>query len=225
MYDAHEVLRLVDDRTVLVLLFGGLSFGSLFVYFGETMRLGFADRVAPMTLLATTTFVAHDGNFVLNFDDWFNGYDHWLLKGFWLALVITTGIELVFLWTITRFGREEIAPGLSQQQFTIACGLALVAAVSLWAVFKTSVDDPLYLTSFMLTIAWCLPSATTLYLRRGARRGLSTRQAAGYWFMALGDVLLTIVVFEFHDFWWIAMCAVILIWGAVMWRLIARLPA
>jgi len=225
MYDPHEVLRLVDDNVVLVLLFGGLSFGSLFIYFGETMRLGFAHHVAPMTLIATTTFVAHDGNFVLNFDDWFNGFDHWLLQGFWAALVITTCIEFVFLWLIVRYGRAEIAPGLSQRQFAIACGLALVGAVALWAVFKSSIDDPLYLTSFMLTISWCLPSSTTLYLRRGVRRGISTRQLGAYWFMALGYVLLTIVVFEFREFWWIALCAVTLAWGAGLWWLVARAPA
>jgi len=225
VYDPHEVLRLVDERTALVLLFGGLSFGCLFVYFIETARLGFRHRVAPMTLTAVTAFVAHDGNFVLNVDDWFSTYDHWLLKGFWLALVITTCLELVFLATIIRYGREEMAPHLSQPQFiTVSMG-ALVAAVSLWAVFKANVDDPLYLTTFLLTITWCLPSLTALHLRRGVRRGMSVRQLVAYCGMTLGYVLLTIVVFEFRSFWWIALCAVTLAWGVAITWSVSRAPA
>ena len=225
MYDPHEVLRLVDQRTALVLLFGGLSFGCLFVYFIETARLGFRHQVAPMTLTAVTAFIAHDGNFVVNFDDWFHKYDHWLLKGFWLALVVTTCFELVFLRAIVRFGREELAPGSSQQQFTAVCMGALIAGMALWSVFKASIDDPLYLTTFMLTIAWCLPSSTALFLRRGIRRGISVRQLQAYWGMALGYVLLTIVVFEFRTFWWIALCTVTLAWGAVLAWAVSRAPA
>jgi hypothetical protein len=225
VYDAHEVLRLVDDHTVLVLLFGGLSFGCLFVYFIETARLGFRHRAAPMTLTAVAAFIAHDGNFVLNFDDWFDRYDHWLLQGFWLALVATTCFELVFFSLIVRHGREELAPRLSQPQFTGACVGALAAGIALWAVFKASVDDPLYLTTFMLTITWCLPSLTTLYLRRGVRRGISVRQLVAYWGMTLGYVLLTIVVFEFRSFWWIALCAVTLAWGAALAWAVSRAPA
>jgi len=225
VYDASEVLRLVDDHVALVLLFGALSFGCLFVYFIETARLGFRHQAAPMTLTAVTAFVAHDGNFVLNAGDWFDGYDHWLLKGFWAALVVTTCIELVFLSTVIRYGREEIAPNLTQPQFTGACLAALVAAISLWAVFKASIDDPLYLTTFMLTIAWCLPSITALYLRRGVRRGMSTRQLVAYVGMTLGYVLLTIVVFELRELWWIALCTLTVAWGTIMAVAVSRAPA
>lgn len=148
-----------------------------------------------------------------------------MLKGFWLALLITTCFELVFLATIIRFGREEIAPHLSQPQFTAVCIGALVVAVALWAVFKANVDDPLYLTTFLLTITWCLPSLTALHLRRGVRRGMSVRQLVAYCGMALGYVLLTIVVFEFHSFWWIALCVVTLAWGAVVAWAVSRSPA
>jgi uncharacterized membrane protein len=225
MYDASEVLQRIDDHLALVLIFGGLSFGCLFVYFYETARLGFAHRCAPMTLLAVSVFVVHDGNFVINFDDWFNGYDHWLFKGFWAALVVTTCFELVFLWTIIKFGREEMAPRLSQRDFTFACLGGVVAAAAGWAAFKESIDDPLYLISFMLTIFWCLPSISTLYMRRGVRRGMSVRQLWAYCGMTLGYVLLTIVVFQFHAFWWIALCTVTLGWGVGMLLAVSRAPS
>jgi hypothetical protein len=225
MYDASEVLQRIDDHLALVLVFGGLSFGCLFVYFYETARLGFAHRCAPMTLLAVSVFVVHDGNFVINFSDWFNKYDHWLFKGFWAALVLTTCFELVFLWTIIKFGREEMAPRLSQRQFTLACLGGVVVAAVAWAAFKVNIDDPLYLISFMLTIFWCLPSITTLYMRRGVRRGMSVRQLWAYCGMTLGYVLLTIVVFQFHAFWWIALCAVTLGWGGLMLWAVSRAPA
>lgn len=225
MYDAHHVLSLIDDHTLLVLLFGGLSFGCLFVYYGETARLGARHGVAPMTLTAVATFMPHDGNFVLNFDDWFSGYDHWLLQGFWLALVITTGMEVLFLSQVIRNGREEMAPHLTQPQFTGVCLGGMVAGAALWAVLKANIDDPLYLTTFMLTITWCLPSMTTLYLRRGIRRGISVRQIAAYWGMALGYVLLTTIVFEFREGWYLVLCGLTLAWGAGLGALVARAPA
>lgn len=225
MYDAHHVLRLIDDHTLLVLLFGGLSFGCLFVYYGETARLGARHRVAPMTLTAVAAFMPHDGNFVLNYDDWFHGYDHWLLKGFWLALVITTAMEGLFLSQVIRFGREEVAPHLSQPQFMGLCLGSVAGGSALWAVLKANVDDPLYLTTFMLTITWCLPSMTTLYLRRGVRRGISVRQVGAYWGMALGYILLTTVVLDFREAWWLVLCGVTLVWGAALGGLVARAPA
>lgn len=224
MYDAHHVLSLIDDHTLLVLLFGGLSFGCLFVYYGETARLGARHRVAPMTLTAVAAFMPHDGNFVLNYRDWFDGYDHWLLKGFWLALVITTAMEGLFLSQIIRFGREEIAPHLSQPQFMGLCFGSVAGGIALWAVLKANVDDPLYLTTFMLTITWCLPSMTTLYLRRGVRRGISVRQVGAYWGMALGYILLTTIVLDFREAWWLVLCGVTLAWGAALGVLVARAP-
>jgi hypothetical protein len=225
MYEASEVLQRIDDNLALVLIFGGLSVGCLFVYFWETARLGFAHRVAPMTLLAVSVFVAHDGNFVINFEDWWSTYDHWLFKGFWIALVLTTCFELVFLYAIIRFGREEMAPRLSQRDFTLACIGGTLAAIGGWAVIKENVEDPLYLISFMLTIFWCLPSIGALYMRRGVRRGMSVRQLRAYCGMTLGYVLLTIVVFEFHAFWWIALCAITLAWGVLMLWAVSRAPA
>ncbi len=225
MYDPNEVLRLVDDNVALVLAFGGLSFGALGVYYYEMATLGFRHRVAPLTLVAVTTFFPHDANFVLNFEDWFSTYDHWLLKGFWAALVVTSLLELVFVAAIVRHGREEMAPGLSQRGFELYCAGAMVAGICLWAVLKVNIDDPLYLTTFMLTITWCLPSMTVLHLRRDERRGFSTRQLVAYLLMALGYVLLTVVVFEFRDVWWLVVCALTLVWGAGLAWSVSRSPA
>lgn len=224
MYEPAEVFQQIDDNLALVLLFGGLSFGCLFVYFWETARLGFLHRCAPMTLMAASVFIAHDGNFVANFGDWWNTYDHWLFKGFWAALVVTTCFELVFLYAIVRFGREEMAPGLSQRQFTLACIGGVVAAIAGWGLFKANFDDPLYLVSFMLTITWCLPSISSLLLRRGVRRGMSVRQLRAYCGMALGYVLLTTIVFEFREFWFLAVCALTLGWGLLALWAVGRAP-
>ena len=225
MYEPAEVLQQVDDNLALVLLFGGLSFGSLFVYFYETARLGVLHRCAPLTLLAVTVFLAHDGNFVANFDDWWNTYDHWLFKGFWAALVVTTCFELVFLATIVRFGRAEMAPRLTQRQFAGACAGGVLAAIAIWGLLKANIDDPMYLVSFMLTITWCLPSISTLLLRRGVRRGMSVRQMWAYCGMALGYVLLTTIVFEIRDFWFLAVCALTMAWGLLALWAVRRAPA
>ena len=65
-----------------------------------------------MPLICTVFYLVHDASFVYRFDEWFNTYDHWYVKLFWAALVLTVAFELVFLSQFIRYGRKELAPNV-----------------------------------------------------------------------------------------------------------------
>jgi hypothetical protein len=115
-----------------------------------------------------------------------------------------------------RFGREEFAPHLSQRNFTLVVLGAVVAGAVIWAVVKQILDDPLYLTSFTITIVWCLPSATALLMRRGSARGQSVRQYVAFTGMILSWFVCNMLVFgpPFKAFAYVLLFVVGILWGA-----------
>ncbi|MGV0735086.1 hypothetical protein ABQF35_04875 [Mycobacterium syngnathidarum] len=224
MYDAVEVLHHADEKVALTLVFGAIAFGSMFVWYYQAVRLAFRDRCTPWTPIALGFFIVHDGSYLLRFDDWFTIYDHWLLKGLWVVLIFTESLNIALLVAVFRFGREESAPHLSQQQWAVACIFGIVAWATGWGLIKSALEDPLFQISFLLTLTWLLPSYTSLLARRGTRRGLSVSMFLAYTGIAIGFALLSIVVFEFHSFWWIGTVAVTIAWGLWMLRAVSYAP-
>lgn len=225
MYQPAEVLRYVSDHAVLVVLLGGITLLCNFVYFGEAARLGFRDRCAPMALWGTAIFLAHDGNYLLDYGKWFNTYDHWFPKLFWVALCVTFTFELVFFSQIVRFGRAEFAPALSQRMWTLYCVGAVAAGVIGWAIVKRVLDDDLYLVSFMVTILLCGPSSMPIMMRRGSRRGFSPLEFGAFTVMALGFAVTTqLFSASFHNLTWIVLSAAAVGYGLVMIRAVVALP-
>jgi hypothetical protein len=215
-YDPTSVLHRVDQHVALTIVLGGLALACNMVYFYEAARCAARDRCPPFALWATTLFVAHDGNYLLNANKWFNGYGHWFPELFWFALILTLGFEVVFIAQTIRFGRAEIAPRLSERAFVGVVAGALVAAAVIWAVVKQIIADPLFLTSFTVTIAWCLPSATALLLRRGDARGQSTRQYVAFTGMASAWFACNMLVFgpAFRGVALVLLFVVAIVWGA-----------
>jgi len=170
MYQPAEVLRYVSDHAVLVVLLGGITLLCNFVYFGEAARLGFRNRCAPMALWGTAIFLAHDGNYLLDYGKC-STLRPLVPETVLVALCVTFTFELVFFSQIVRFGRAEFAPALSQRMWTLYCVGAVAAGVIGWAIVKRVLDDDLYLVSFMVTILLCGPSSMPIMMRRGTRRG------------------------------------------------------
>ena len=215
-YDPISVLHRIDHHVALTVVLGGVALVCNFVYFYEAARCAARDRCAPFALWATTLFAAHDGNYLLNAHRWFSTYGHWFPELFCFALVVTFGFEVVFIAQTIRFGRPEIAPRLSQRAFAAVVAGALVAAAVIWAVVKQVIADPLYLTSFTVTIAWCLPSATALLLRRGDGRGQSTRQYVAFTGMASAWFACNMLVFgpAFRALALVLLFILAIVWGA-----------
>jgi len=191
MYDPIAVLAKVTDQAGLVVALGAVALLCNWYYFFECARLAFRDRCAPMSLWATTVFIGHDGSYLLFYDDWFHGYDHWFPKLFWVGLIVTFSFEVTFFVQTVRFGREELGPRLSQAQWTAYCLGALATGVVFWAVVKDSLDDPLYLMTFLVTYGMCAPATLALTMRRGTRRGIGARQMWAYAGIGVGYLALT----------------------------------
>lgn len=217
-YDPDVVLANVSDHAVLALVLGGLALVSNFVFFTETARLAARHRRAPLALLGVAVFLPHDLNYVLNAGDWFGRYSHWFCQLFWVALIATSAFEVLFLVQIVRFGRAELAPGLSQAQFTAVCLAAVVLGAGAWGLVKSAIDDPLYLISFLVTATLCVPAGASVLLRRPDRGGQSRRQWLAFCGIPAGYLPLSLVVFgdAFDDVLWIFLSVATLLGGFML---------
>jgi hypothetical protein len=225
MYDAREVLDRVSDNTVLVLILGGLTLVANYVLFIEWARLAKRDRCSISTLTCVTLLAAHDGSYVLNYDKWFNTYDHWLLELFWVALILTFAWECYFFWQLVKYGREEMAPQLSQRGFTIYCLAAAAAAAVVWGGLKAIIDDPLYAVSFLFTITIVLPASFQLMMRRQSRRGQSMLAICSWLGVGVFYTALTVGVYDITEVWYLLLAALTLAWGIVWILAFQRQPA
>jgi hypothetical protein len=191
VYDTTAVLAQVDKHVVAFLALGAIALLCNWYYFFECARLAHRDRCAPMALWATTAFIGHDGSYLLNFDRWFHHYTHWFPKLFWVGLIVTFSFECIFFVQTIRFGRKELAPRLSQPQWTWYCIGALAIGVAFWTITKSYLDDPIYLMTFLVTFGMCAPATIPFMIRRGDRTGTGTRQLWAYLGIGVAYVALT----------------------------------
>lgn len=225
-YDTLEVLNAIDDHKVAVLALAGLALIGNYVYWITALRLGARDRVYPMPLVCITFFLVHDGTYVANFDLWFNEIDHWWPKLFWAGLVVTVGMELLFLRLFLRFGRQEVAPNLSQRAFVAVTIAAFAMAAAAWGVVKATMEDELYLTIFGVTIFWCAPFFLALTWRRQSTAGTSVVAWVGYLMMPLSYWPATMIMDDaFRSVLWIGLGFAAVAGGLANIALIRRLES
>lgn len=172
-YEATAALRSIDDNVVYVLAFFAIAAIATFVYLTQSFKLARAHAAYSSALPAVGWFAVHDLHFVFLFDLWFNVYDHWWVKAWWVALVFTTLIEFALVGMIIKYGRNELAPWASRNQFATLVVLGTVAIGVIWLLVKDAIDDPLWLISFPITAFWAVPFSTALMLRRNSQRGQS----------------------------------------------------
>jgi hypothetical protein len=226
VYDPQQVLQSIDDNVALVLALGGVALVCNYIFFGAAIRGALRDRCVPFLLIATAFWFPHDANYLLDFELWFDTYDHWFPKLFWVALIFTNAFEIVFIALTLRFGRDELAPQLSQRNFRLYVLGAVALGIVFWKVGKDAFADELYLATFMITVVWGLISGYGLLISRGSRRGQSPLQWAAYAGMAASYGALSIVVFggAFDDLPWIALCVAGVAGGAGLAWLLSRAP-
>jgi hypothetical protein len=171
MYNPHEVLRQIDAHATGVLVLCGMAMAFNYAYFFDAVRKGFKDQAYPIPVFCTLFWLAGDSSMLFHYHLVFNVYDHWYLKCFWFALVLTVGWELMFLYMTLRFGRAELAQSWSQSQFTtlIAGGLALTLIA--WYFIQGLIGDDLFINYFHLANFAGPPFAAALTLRRKSRAG------------------------------------------------------
>lgn len=226
MYDPVAVLAAVDQHAVPVLLIAGCALLGNAVYYFESLRLGFRERTYTMPLAGLYFFIPHDMSYVLLCHQWFAVYDHWFLKLFWGALVLTSISAWVFLWQFLRYGQREWMPGVSRAMFVALTLGGLVLSTGVWIAVKSVLHDELYLFAFGLTAFWCAPFGMALMLRRGTRVAQSLTMWIGYTaipvFFWLAAALYLGPLFRSPG--WLAMGAAAALWGIANILLVKHLP-
>jgi hypothetical protein len=185
MYDTVATLAAIDRHVVPVIALCVVALVFNYAYFGEAIRLGFKHRTYSVPATVTLLFLPHDVSYLLRYDQWFHGYDHWFPKLWWVGLVFTASIEGVFFYQLLRYGREEILPQVSQRAYVAVMLLALGVAAVAWCTVKQAIDDDLYLFSFGWTLFWGAPLAISMMQRRGSQRGQSRWMWISYMLMAV----------------------------------------
>jgi hypothetical protein len=201
MYDYAPVLAALDANMWKVLALCGLAMVCNYTWFIAAVRQGLRDQTVPIPVFCTLFWLAGDASMVARYERWFVEIDHWYVKLFWAALVLTVINELVFLWLTLRFGRKELAPRLTQPQFTALVLAWLATMVIGFELVKAWIGDPLYINYFHLANLIGPPFAAAMVARRGTRAGTSPLIWGAYtvmvasWFTAtalwFGDAFTT----------------------------------
>lgn len=165
MYDTGAILAAIDNHTLPILVGFGLAMVlqniGMITAVVMTRREGWISIPLPCTFL----WFAHDFGVVVRFNTWFNVYDHWFLKLFWLGLLTALILELVFFVQALKVGRAEYLPNGTQAQWGALVVGGAVAFVVVWEYMKVVWDDPLYQAAPAITL-FLLPLATTALLLR-----------------------------------------------------------
>lgn len=165
-YSTGEVLHNVDQHTGILIVLCALALVGNYLFWIENLRHGWRRETYTMPLPCIAFFLSHDLTFVASYDTWFHDIDHWFPKLWWFGLIASSLMEIAFLAMFLRFGRREIAPGLSQPVFVGATLVALAVTALAWLTIKSTMDDELYLTIFGFTVFWCGPWYLALTWRR-----------------------------------------------------------
>lgn len=227
MYDPRAVLQAVDGHRWAVIALCAMAMVPTYIWFIEAIRVARRDRAYSMPLLCTFFWFAHDTSFVARYDLWFHTYDHWYLKMFWAMLVLTVGIELVYIAQMLRFGRDELFPGYSQGVYTAVMLAGLAGSLVVWEVLKQALNDDLYIVAFSLTVVVYPPMGWALLLRRGSRLGQSVLMWVAFLGLPVGWFLATSLYFgpPFRSWQWIALGLTATTWGVFTTVLVHRAPA
>lgn len=200
-YDPHAVLASIDQNVFLFLGISGTALVFNYIYFWQAGVSAKRDGFYTFPLACSTIWFAHDLSFVLLFNDWFNVYNHWYLKLFWLGLIPTTLFELFYIYQTWLYGKKELMPNASQALFNGFMAVAIIFGLIAWYALKQFLDDPLYVWTFGSTGLLAPALVLGLILKRGHTKGQSVLMWGSYvgmqtfWFSAailvFGDAFRT----------------------------------
>lgn len=178
--DPYAVFEALDDNKVPVFALASLAMIGNYIWFAGAIAAGRRDQVFTIPLFLTFFWFAHDSSYVLRFDTWFNKYDHWFPQLFWALIIFTVAFEIYYMAQTLRHGQRELAPGLSTTQFRAGFFMCLAAMYIAWIWLQQSMDDPVYLDIFALTVLSYPCLAIAMMLRRGDRRGFNGVMCFGF---------------------------------------------
>jgi hypothetical protein len=227
MYDPIRVLAAIDQHKWQIIALCSLAMVCNYTWFFAAVLRGFRDRVYPIPIFCTLFWLVGDGSMVMRYDLWFNGYGHWYVELFWLALVFTVACELVFLYMTLRFGREELMPSATPLQFrAVVLGGLVVMAVT-WVFLKAHLGDDLYISYFHLANMAGPPFAAALLIRRRSLAGTRPLIWGAYTVMVASWFIANALWFgaPFDSPMFLVFYAVCTAASAGLWAVVSRMPA
>jgi hypothetical protein len=226
MYDLAAMYRHMDQFMIPILTVGGLSIFFIWIWFGSALRVSEREHVYSTPVFIVLFWFAHDFSEVLRFHNWFGVYHHWFAELLTLQFAGTVTFEILFLRQIIRYGRKELAPSLTQSQWTVLVILAAAFSYGVWEVIRLIYADPGYIWGTAMTLVLYPPFAIGMALRRGSRAG----QTKAMWIGFLGCCVFwwgaSVAWFggPCRDVGYIALGLLSIVGGAAVLWLLDRLP-
>ncbi len=225
MYDPYAALAAIDAHTFSIMACLLITVVAVFVYFYIAVAMAIRQQVYVVPFVGAAVFLWHDFTFVTMWHQWFVVYNHWWVKMWWFALVGSVGFEAFLIYQIIRYGRKELFLNISQQAFTVLVLLGTLGVGAGWLLIKTSLGDPLFFITFVITAVWSVPFHTALMAKRQSRAGQSVVMEASTVVMILS---LTGAFSQIDPFFrsipFLAFVLVFTLWPLANIWLILRLP-
>lgn len=223
-YEPVAVLRSIDANAIkIVLLCGVVAMAPTYLWFIEAVRVAQREKVVTMPVFCTFFWFAHDTSYLMRFDKWFSTYSHWYLELFWVMLVATVILEIIYIVQIIKYGRSASSP-LSQRQYQWLVLAGVAGTVVIWTLLKSVLDDDLYIIAFGLTVVVYPLFGIPMLLNPERVRGQTPIMWIGFLGLAIGYFLATTLYFgdAFRSPAWIAAGLVSVAGGLTGLALVSR---
>jgi hypothetical protein len=187
-YDARTVIDNTHDRLGFVLIAAAVAgIGGYMQYVGA-MRRGERDRSYSIPLATNLWNFAHDTTFVASYSSWFRSSEHdfWLLKLFWVGLIVFSIFEVVVIAQILRYGREDLFPGRSLGEAIAIYAVLQLMVYGIFWWFQDITNDPLEYYGLTTTVIMASAFNIPMMRARGSRRGMSEFILWGYFVLSAG---------------------------------------
>jgi len=187
-YDPQTVIQHTHDRLGLILIVAAVSAAGGYMQYLGAMRRGARDKTFCIPLATNLWNFAHDTTFVASYRSWFDSdtHDFWLLKLFWVGLIVFSIFEVVVICQILRWGRRELfgTDDLLRAVLIYAVLQAMVFGIFRW--FQEITNDPLEYYGLTTTVIMASAFNISMMKSRGSRRGMSEFILWGYLVLSVG---------------------------------------
>ncbi len=173
MYDDHEVLRQMESHAELFLVLVSLAAASSVVWYVANLYTAWRTRRHPVPLGMCYFWVAHDMSISLGLGLDQSVADHPYIVALRWGMAPLAVCNLVYLYSIMRFGRSELAPHLNRNLYITVLAVGAAITTLNWIVLKNALGDGLYLVTLALSASAAPPWTAALLWRRRSRAGIS----------------------------------------------------
>ncbi len=194
-YDTTTVIANTAKHQTWITVASMIGFVGGFLQCIGLIWMGFRHKSHGMPLICVTWFMAHDSTYLLNYDHWFHETNFPLLQNAWYTMAFYNVLELIMLYQILRYSREEVFPKMSFGQALLACiGVQALAYAVFWWLMSL-IRDPfnyqLFATTALLSPLFNIP----MMRARGSRKGFALAPLTGialipvgtWWWLYLSD--------------------------------------